>query len=78
MSEAPKFGPKRSDHPSIGQECPACKEPFKEGDYTTLVALGPGNDLDDQNKCRAGKPYNAVAIEVHYSCVTGIQVQEIS
>ena len=34
-----RFGPKSAGHPSIGEPCPACKIIFKEGDYTTLIAL---------------------------------------
>jgi len=63
-----KFGPKKADHPSVDQECPACHKPFKEGDYTTLIALGPGDDPVAQEKAKAGKYYNAVAVEVHYDC----------
>lgn len=67
----PKFGPKSSDHPSIEQACPACKQPFKEGDFTTLVALGPGDSKEEQKKARDNRPYNAVAQEVHWTCATG-------
>lgn len=63
-----KFGPKSADHPSIGELCQACKKPFIVGDYTTLVPLGPGDDPDEQRKAKDGQPYNAVAVEVHYSC----------
>ena len=66
-----RFGPKSKDHPSIGKECPACKVPFKEGDYTILVTLGPGDDPEEQKKCKEGRPYNAVATEVHWKCATG-------
>ena len=65
-----KFGPKKHDHPSIGQECPACGKVFNAGDYTTLIALGPGDDPEEQAKARTGKPYNAVAAEVHWNCAT--------
>jgi len=67
-----KFGSKQKDHPSIGRECKACGEPFKEGDYTTLITLGPGDSEENKKRCREGRPYNAVAIEIHYSCATGI------
>ena len=67
-----KFGPKKSDHPSIGECCLACKMPFKEGDYTTLVSLGPGDDKESMERAREGRAYNAVAVEVHYSCNTGV------
>ena len=71
MDNLRKFGPKKKDHPSIGEECPACHNLFKEGDYTTLIALGPGDDKEAQKRHRAGRPYNTVAVEVHYTCATG-------
>lgn len=66
-----KFGPKQPNHPSIGEVCPACKVRFKEGDYTTLVVIGPGDDEEAQRKAKEGHAYNAVAIEAHWACVTG-------
>lgn len=71
MEELHKYGPKQSDHPSVGELCPACRLPFAVGDYTTLVALGPGDDPEAQRKASAGQPYNAVALEVHWDCATG-------
>ncbi len=65
------FGPKSTNHPSVGELCPACKLPFKAGDYTTLIALGPGVDEESQERCKEGRPYNAVAVEVHWKCATG-------
>lgn len=65
------FGPKSADHPGVGRECPACHVAFAEGDYTTLVILGPGSDAEAQERARAGRPYNAVASEVHWTCATG-------
>jgi hypothetical protein len=66
-----KFGPKKADHPGIGNPCPACKQSFVAGDYTTLVMIGPGDDPDAQERARAGRVYNAVAVEAHWTCVTG-------
>lgn len=66
-----KFGPKPADAPSIGKPCPACQVEFAKGDYTTLIALGPGDSKDSQKRAREGRPYNAVAVEVHWSCATG-------
>lgn len=71
MIDLRKFGPKAADHPSVGETCPACHKPFKEGDYTTLIALGPGNDEGARERCKEGRPYNAVAVEVHYACAAG-------
>lgn len=65
------FGPKDADHWSVGRECPACRQPFRAGDYTTLVALGPGDDPEARRKAAAGTPYNAVAQELHWACATG-------
>ena len=66
-----RFGPKIAGHPSIGKPCPACNKKFKEGDYTTLVVLGPGNSKAQQKKALKGQAYNAVALEVHWTCATG-------
>lgn len=62
------FGPKTADHPSIGTECPACHQPFVEGDYTTLVILGPGGDEESRQRRDEGRPYNAIATEIHWDC----------
>jgi len=66
-----KFGPKSADHPSIGVFCPGCQQPFKAGDYTTLVAIGPGDDPDARRHARKGRAFNAIAVEAHWDCVTG-------
>lgn len=66
-----KFGPKDNAAPSIGDPCRACGAVFKAGDYTTLIALGPGDDKEAQDKAARGGFYNAVAIEVHWACATG-------
>lgn len=68
MEDLRKFGPKTTDEL---RKCPACHKPFRAGDYTTLIALGPGDDPDAQAQARAGRPYNAVALEVHWACATG-------
>lgn len=63
-----RFGPKTSDHPSAGTPCPACGKPLAIGDYTTLVAVGPGDDPEEQQRRDEGRPYNSVAVEVHWAC----------
>ncbi len=65
-----KFGPKSEDHPSVGKECPACGKPFKAGDYTTLISLGPGDSSESRERRDTGRAYNAVAAEVHWECST--------
>lgn len=69
--DARRFGPKAADHPSVGRPCAACQEPFTEGDFTTLILIGPGNNPESRRRAREGQAYNAVAIEVHWACVTG-------
>lgn len=71
------FGPKRPDHPGIGRPCPACTVSFVAGDYTTLVALGPGDDPEARARAVAGRAYNAVAVEVHFACVFGREPSEL-
>lgn len=66
-----KFGPKKANHPSIYVECLACHKKFKEGDFTTLISLGPGDDPEEQEKARQGRPYDAMAVEIHFACATG-------
>ena len=71
MNDHRKFGPKDQDDPSIGEKCPACRVAFAEGDFTTLVALGPGSDPESRQRARQGRAYNAIALQVHYACATG-------
>lgn len=67
-----KFGPKPMDFdPEESPPCAACKQQFKPGDHSTLVLLGPGDDPSEQLKCREGRPYNSLAVEVHWACATG-------
>lgn len=63
-----KYGPKKADHPSIGRECQACHKDFKEGDFTTIVTLGPGDNEEARAKSKAHRPYTAVGLEIHYDC----------
>jgi len=58
------FGPKRNNHPSIGETCSQCGVPFVAGDYTSLVELEPADEEETAKKAQ-GRPYNAVAVEVH-------------
>jgi hypothetical protein len=70
------LGPKPAGHPSVGAVCVACGVRLREGDVTTLVPLGPGDDEEAQEKCRAGRFYNAVAVEVHWTCAGGIDLTD--
>ena len=65
-----KFHPLSADHPLVtdGDICRACLKPFKEGDETTLVTLGPGADPEEQAKANAGKAYTAIALPIHWAC----------
>lgn len=69
-----KFPPLLDNHNLvIGDEtCLACQEPFRPGDIVTVVPIGPGLDEEARKRCREGKPYNAVAIAIHWGCATGL------
>lgn len=42
--------------------------PLAAGDYTTLIPIGPGNDPEARERAKEGRPYNAVALEIHWEC----------
>ena len=73
-----KFGPKRSEHRSVGKPCAACQMKFKAGNYTTLIALGPGDSKEQRERARAGRAFDAVAVEVHWVCATGQQMRPVA
>lgn len=64
-----RFGPKPPESVD-GRECPACHEAFAAGEYTCLVTLGPGADEDARLRRDQNRPYNAVALEVHWDCAS--------
>lgn len=68
------FGPKTEDHPTVGMQCPACNVPFQVGVFTTLIALGPGTSEEARERARESRWFNAVAIEVHFACATGMEI----
>lgn len=65
------MGPKTKGQLKKGEICAACKKPFKAGQYTTLIALGPGDNPDARRNAREGRSYDAIAVEIHYGCATG-------
>ena len=67
-----KLGPMQTNDPMLGKMCVACQKLFQVGDYTTLIVVGPGDNPDEQLKCREGFNYKVCAVEVHYACATGI------
>lgn len=60
------------DH-AIWQEktCVGCDQNFKAGQFITLLNIGPGGDEEERELAREGLAYTAVAIPVHWACVTG-------
>ena len=67
-----KFPPLAADHPMVNeQRCVGCDRKFKEGDVTTLITIGPGDDPEARERAFMGRPYNAVARPVHWACATG-------
>lgn len=63
----------RENSPTVGQTCEGCKQQFKANDEVTLIALGPGNDKEEQEKARSNRPYNAVAIPIHWDCAGDVE-----
>ena len=56
---------------AVGQPCPACHEPLAKGDMVAVIPLGPGPDPKARHNARAGYPFEAVVIEIHWACHTG-------
>ncbi len=69
------FGPLPADHPAVGCLCPGCERPIVAGDVVGLAPVGPGDDAEARERARAGRPYNARAIVVHWACLTGEEPQ---
>lgn len=69
----PKLGPKKRSDIKPGERCLACLKAFRAGQYTTLVPVGPGEDPEKRAAARARREYDAIGIEVHYACATGIE-----
>ena len=65
-----RCGPKLTEDCEDGRTCPACGEAFRPGDYTVLITLGPGDDTKARTRRDQGRPYNAVASEVHWECAS--------
>lgn len=65
------FGPKRPDHPSVGQPCPACGQALRAGDLTVLVPLWPGSNPEARARAREQRWYAGLAAELHLACATG-------
>lgn len=65
-----KFPALLASHPLVRDAvpCTACWKPFVEGDETTLVILGPGDDQEAQQRRDEGRAYNAAAAVVHWAC----------
>lgn len=49
-------------------DCAACGHIFREGDVTTLIPVGPGDDAIQRAQARAGASYMAAAVLVHVDC----------
>jgi hypothetical protein len=62
-----------ADNPLDGDKCPGCGEVFKLGDEVTLIPIGPGPSKEQQQRCREGMPYNAIALPIHWDCAGGVE-----
>jgi hypothetical protein len=66
-----RYAPLAEGHPTIGEICPACRRALAVGDVVTLIAIGPGDDAEEQERAREGGVYTAVAVPAHWRCATG-------
>lgn len=63
-----------ANHPLVSgppldrRTCAACGHMFKVGDETVLIPLGPGQNPDEREKCRSGRPYAALCEIAHARC----------
>lgn len=51
--------------------CPGCKKDFQEGEYVTIIPIGPGGDPKERKRKRENKPYTSTGVIAHWACVTG-------
>lgn len=73
------FGPKPAGHPGlVARSCPGCGAQFREGDLTTLVPIGPGLDPGAREKAASGRWFSGVALEVHWACATGAEIENVT
>jgi hypothetical protein len=66
-----KFEPLTKGDRMLDLVCPGCGHKFQLGDVPALVAIGPGVDTEARARAREGRPYNAVAVPVHWACASG-------
>lgn len=65
----------RQDSAASKVACAACRRRLMVGEIVTLVAIGPGDDVEHRRRAQAGESYHAVALPAHWSCVTGEPVE---
>ena len=65
------YGPVTDEEFEQYQDCPGCRKRVGVGEHFVLVAIGPGDDPEEQAKARANRYYNAVAVIAHLACATG-------
>ena len=69
-----KMGPLTDGHPLLEEDadpCPGCRSKFSEGEYVTLITIGPGDDPEARRRAVQGRAYTAVALPVHWACAVG-------
>jgi hypothetical protein len=62
------FPPLRPDDSLFDKACVGCQEQLGNGNPVVLLIVGPGNDDEEWERCRAGHWYTAEAIPVHAIC----------
>lgn len=67
-SKPDKRGPLKED---LFMPCRACDRLIVAGEFFSMISLGPGDDEEARERCRKGRPYDAVELVVHWECATG-------
>jgi hypothetical protein len=72
-----QYGPRPVSPSEVGQPCAACLGLLADGDTVAVRPLGPGGDAQARANARAGLPYAAATIELHWACATGDEQYQI-
>lgn len=66
-----QYGPRPVSPSEVGEQCAACLGMLADADTVAVRPLGPGGDAQARANARAGLPYEAATIELHWACATG-------
>jgi hypothetical protein len=77
QADPAQFGPQPITSSEIGEPCLACGGTLDPGDMVAVRPLGPGSNPQARANARAGLPFEAVTIELHWACATGDEAYQL-